>query len=139
MATEATTHHALGEATLAELEQSLRGQLIRPGDPDYDDARSIWNGAYDARPAVVVRCAGVGDVMLAVDFARSENLDVAVRGGGHSIPGFSTSDGGIVIDLSPMNSVRVDPAAAPRSPKAARPGRTSTTRPRRSGWPPPAG
>jgi FAD/FMN-containing dehydrogenase len=109
MATQATTHRSLGEATLAELEHKLRGRLVRPGDPDYDDARSIWNGAHDARPALIVRCAGVGDVMLAVDFARSENLDVAVRGGGHSIAGFSTTDGGIVIDLSPMNAVRVDP------------------------------
>jgi len=109
MATQATTDHPLGDATLAELEQRLRGRLIRPGDPDYDDARTIWNGAHDARPALIVRCAGVGDVMQAVDFARSENLDVAVRGGGHSIPGFSTADGGLVIDLSSMNAVRVDP------------------------------
>jgi FAD/FMN-containing dehydrogenase len=109
MATEASTHHTLGEATLAELEQSLRGELIGPGDPGYDEARAIWNGAYDARPALIVRCAGVSDVMHAIDFARSEDLDVAVRGGGHSLPGFSTTDGGIVIDLSPMNAVRVDP------------------------------
>src|SRR5690348_18513808 len=106
MATQATTHHPLGEATLAEFEQRLRGRLISPGDPEYDDARTIWNGAHDAHPALIVHCAGVGDVMLAVDFARSEDLDLAVRGGGHSIPGFSTTDGGIVIDLSSMNTVR---------------------------------
>ena len=109
MATQATTHHPLGEATVAEFEHRLRGRLVRPGDPDYDDARTIWNGAHDARPALIVRCAGVGDVMLAVDLARSENLDLAVRGGGHSLPGFSTTDDGIVVDLSAMNAVRVDP------------------------------
>jgi FAD/FMN-containing dehydrogenase len=108
MATEITSH-SLGDATVTELEQGLRGRLIAPGDPDYDDARAIWNGAFDRRPALIVRCAGVADVMRAVDFARSESLPVAVRGGGHSLPGFSSADGGVVIDLSEMNAVRVDP------------------------------
>ena len=109
MTTEATIPHMLGEATLGELEQGLRGRRIRPEDEDYDEARSIWNGAHDQRPALIVQCAGVADVMGAVDFARSENLVVAVRGGGHSLPGYSTCDGGIVIDLSGMTAVRVDP------------------------------
>ena len=74
MTTAATIPHVLGEATLGELEQGLRGQLVRPGDDDYDEARAIWNGAHDRRPALIVRCAGVADVMRAVDFARSENL-----------------------------------------------------------------
>src|SRR3954452_7639246 len=99
MTTEAI-HHVLGAATLAELEQGLSGRLIRPGDAGYDEARAIWNGAHDARPALIVRCAGVADVMRAVDFARSENLIVAVRGGSHSIPGFSTVDGRVLIALS---------------------------------------
>src|SRR4051794_26457017 len=110
MTAHAETTHPLGEATLAEFEQGLSGRLIRPDDDGYDEARSIWNGAHDKRPAMIVRCAGVADVMRAVEFARSENLDVAVRGGSHSIPGFSTLDDGIVIDLSAMTSVRVDPA-----------------------------
>src|SRR3954467_4738080 len=110
MATAATSPHTLGDATLGELEQGLRGQLVRPEDEAYDEARAIWSGAPDRRPALVVRCAGVADVMRAVDFARSEDLLVAVRGGGHSIPGFSTCDGGIVIDLSALTSVRVAPA-----------------------------
>ena len=109
MTTEATLPHVLGDATLAELEQGLRGRLIRPEDDSYDAARAIWNGAHDRRPALIARCAGVADVMRAVDFARSENLTVAVRGGGHSLPGFSTTDGGLVIDLSAMTSVQVDP------------------------------
>ena len=110
MTTAATIPHVLGEATLGELEQGLRGQLVRPEDDGYDEARAIWNGAHDRRPALIVRCAGVADVMRAVDFARSEDLLVAVRGGGHSLPGFSTCDGGVVIDLSAMTAVRVDPA-----------------------------
>src|SRR3954463_1903943 len=109
MTTHAATTHPLGEATLAEFEQGLSGRLIRPDDPEYDEARSIWNGAHDKYPAMVVRCAGVADVIRAVEFARSEDLEVAVRGGSHSIPGFSTTDGGIVIDLSAMRSVQVDP------------------------------
>ena len=140
MTTEATIPHVLGEATLGELEQGLRGQLVRPEDEGYDEARAIWNGAHDQRPALIVRCAGVADVMRAVDFARSENLLVAVRGGGHSLPGFSTCDGGMVVDLSAMTSGARRPArAAPPWPRAAARGRTSITRPRRSDSRSPAG
>src|SRR3954464_5108635 len=103
------TTPVLREATLAEFEAGLSGRLIRPDDWGYDEARAIWNGAHDRRPALIVRCAGVADVMRAVGFARSEDLAVAVRGGGHSIPGFSSVDGGIVIDLSAMRAVHVDP------------------------------
>ncbi|WP_030437184.1 FAD-binding oxidoreductase [Actinoplanes subtropicus] len=101
--------NTFGEATLGELAQALRGDLIRPDDPGYDEARSIWNGAHDRRPALILRCQGVADVLKGVEFARSEGLPLAVRGGGHSIPGFSTVDGGLVLDLSPMNGIRVDP------------------------------
>jgi FAD/FMN-containing dehydrogenase len=107
----ATTHRpsVIGEATIGELQASLRGDVIRPGDAAYDEARAIWNASHDKRPALVVRCKGTADVIKAVDFARSHNLLLAVRGGGHSIAGFSTVDGGIVIDLSEMRSVTVDP------------------------------
>src|ERR671930_182901 len=111
MATEELTHAPLANGSIAELAQALRGELITPGDPGYAEARTIWNGAHDRRPALIVRCAGVADVMRAVEFARSEELLVAVRGGKHSIPGFSTCDDGIVIDLSPMQGIRVDPQA----------------------------
>jgi FAD/FMN-containing dehydrogenase len=111
MTTHAETTHPLGAATLAEFEQGLSGRLIRPEDAGYDEARAIWNGAHDKHPAMIVRCAGVADVMRAVEFARSEDLVVAVRGGSHSIPGFSTVDGGMVIDLSAMRSVHVDPVS----------------------------
>jgi FAD/FMN-containing dehydrogenase len=109
MTTTQARQDTLGEATLGEFAEGLRGELVRPTDPSYDEARSIWNAAHDKRPALIVRCLGVADVVRSVEFARSEGLTLAVRGGGHSIPGFSTTDGGLVIDLSPMNSVRVDP------------------------------
>ncbi|MEV5960970.1 FAD-binding oxidoreductase [Kribbella sp. NPDC051952] len=109
MTTTQARQDSLGEATLGELAEGLRGELIRPTDPSYDEARSIWNAAHDKRPALIVRSRGVADVIRAVEFARSEGLTLAVRGGGHSIPGFSTTDGGLVIDLSQMNSVRIDP------------------------------
>jgi len=101
----------LGEGTIEELRQSLRGELIAPTDAGYDAARAVWNGMIDRRPALIVRCQGVADVLAAVQFARSQHLEVAVRSGGHSLPGFSTTDGGILIDLRPMSAVRVDPSA----------------------------
>jgi FAD/FMN-containing dehydrogenase len=105
------TTTVLGDATVSELRETLRGTAIVPGDADYDAARAVWNATHDRRPAIIVRCAGTADVISAVRFARSQGLTVAVRGGGHSIAGFSTVDDGIVIDLSPMQGVRVDPAA----------------------------
>ena len=100
----------LGGATVEELRQSVRGTVVVPGDADYEGARAVWNGMIDRRPAVVVRPAEVADVAAAVRFARSQDLEIAVRGGGHSLPGFSTTDGGLVIDLSRMRDVRVDTA-----------------------------
>src|SRR6476660_4765306 len=111
MATEEMIHTTIADGSIAELAETLRGELVRPGDAGYDEARSIWNGAHDRRPALIVRCAGVADVLRAVEFARSEQLLVAVRGGSHSIPGFSMCDDGIVIDLSQMKGIRVDPHA----------------------------
>ncbi len=97
--------------TVDEFKAGLRGQLLRPDDDVYDEARKLWNGMFDRRPALIARCAGTADVMSAVNFARASRLQVAVRGGGHSFPGHSVCDGGLVIDLSPMKSIRVDPAA----------------------------
>ncbi|MFG2356380.1 FAD-binding oxidoreductase [Streptomyces sp. NPDC048521] len=104
-----TAKGILGDATIAELEAGLRGTVVRPEDPGYDQARAVWNAAHDKHPALVVRCAGTADVIRAVEFARSQDLLVAVRGGAHSIAGFSTCDDGIVIDLSPMKGAFVDP------------------------------
>jgi FAD/FMN-containing dehydrogenase len=104
-----TRADAIGEATLAELAEGLRGELVTAAAEQYDDARQIWNGAHDAHPVAIIRCAGVADVLRGVEFARSQGLPLALRGGGHSIPGFSTTDGGIVLDLAPMKGIRVDP------------------------------
>lgn len=87
----------------------VRGEVLLPSHPQYDRARTIWNAMIDRRPAVIVRCAGVGDVMRSIALAREQNLVVAVRGGGHGIAGNAICDGGLVIDLSPMKSVHVNP------------------------------
>jgi FAD/FMN-containing dehydrogenase len=94
---------------LSGFRERFQGEVVVPGDPGYDRARAVWNATADGHPAVVARCTGTEDVVAAVRFARERDLLVAVRGGGHSYPGFSTCDGGIVIDLSPMGEVRVDP------------------------------
>lgn len=98
-------------ADLEPLREQVRGSVLEPGDPGYDDARGIWNGMIDRRPDGIVRCTGVADVLTTVDFARAEGGTLAVRGGGHSIPGRSLTDEGLVLDLSPMRGVRVDPAS----------------------------
>jgi FAD/FMN-containing dehydrogenase len=106
-----TSMRVLGEATVQELRDQVRGDVVTARDAGYDEARAVWNGAHDGRPAVIVRCTGAADVIAAIGFARSNDLEIAVRGGGHSIAGFSTCDDGIVIDLAQMNEVRVDAAA----------------------------
>jgi FAD/FMN-containing dehydrogenase len=94
-----------------DFKSKLRGRLIQPDDPDYDEARKIWNAMIDRRPAMIVRCAGTADVMCAVTFAREHELPLAIRGGGHNIAGNALCDDGLMIDLSGMRSVRVDPEA----------------------------
>ena len=96
--------------TIAALQAAMRGAVALPGQDGYDAARTIWNAMIDRRPAVVARCLGAADVIQAVKLARRENLLVAVRGGGHNIAGTAVCDGGLLIDLSLMRSIRVDPA-----------------------------
>ena len=101
----------LAESRIEEFRSSLGGELIRPGDPDYDDARAVWNGMIDRRPALIARCTGTADVISAVSFARDNDLLVALRGGGHNVTGYAVCDGGIVIDQSRRKGVRVEPAS----------------------------
>lgn len=101
----------LSSDAIEELKVATRGQVLLPADPGFDEARSIWNAMIDRRPAMIVRCAGVADVRRAVDFARDHDLLLAVRGGAHNIAGTAVCDDGLMIDLSPMKSVRIDPFA----------------------------
>ena len=98
-------------AAVDTLRSELRGETLTEQDDGYDAARAVWNAMIDRRPRVIVRCKGVADVMAAVDFARDRNLPIAIRGGAHNVAGHSVCDGGVMIDLSLMRSVWVDPAA----------------------------
>jgi FAD binding domain/Berberine and berberine like len=97
--------------SLSELEASFAGDLVRPGDAAYDERRAVWNGSIDRRPALIARCARAADVSAAVTFAKRTGLPLAVKGGGHSFPGHSVCDDGIVVDLGPMRGIDVDPQA----------------------------
>jgi hypothetical protein len=101
----------LDRGAVDELQASFRGELVGPGDGGYDEHRKVWNGSIDRHPGLIARCAGVADVRHAVRFAREHGLVVAVRGGGHSFPGLSVCDDGMLIDLAPMKGIRVDPEA----------------------------
>ncbi len=105
-----TAGGALDEGLVQELKATFRGELLGPGDYGYDEARAVWNAMISRMPALIARCAGAADVIRAVDFARTNNLLVSVRGGGHSVAGYGACDGGLMIDLSRMKGIRVDPA-----------------------------
>ena len=96
--------------TMKTLTEAVRGRVIAPTDGGFDQARAVYNGMHDRRPAAVVQCLDSADVMATVAAAKELGLDLAIRGGGHSVPGFGTVDDGLVVDLSPMNNVRVDPS-----------------------------
>lgn len=102
---------ALDEEAIEAFATSMRGPVLRPGDPDYDTTRAIQNGLIDRRPGLIARCTGAADVIAAVTFAREHDLLVAVRGGGHNVAGNAVCDGGLMIDLSPMRAVHVDAKA----------------------------
>src|SRR4029453_8423291 len=97
--------------TISRLAEGFAGELLEPGDRGYDEARAVWNGAIDRRPALIARCTGAADVVAALRHARERDLLVAVRGGGHGVAGQAVCDDGIVVDLSPMRRVAVDPVA----------------------------
>ena len=96
---------------ITRLQDKFRGELLRRDGADYEDARRVWNGSINRFPGIIARCAGVADVIDSVVFARENGLLLAVRSGGHSFPGLSVCDGGLVVDLSPMKGIRVDPEA----------------------------
>src|SRR5215204_4303288 len=100
----------LDEADIQRFAGTLRGDLIRPEDDWYGGARAVFNAMVNRRPALIVRCAGVADVMRGVEFARSHDVPLSVRGGGHSVAGKAVCEGGLMLDLSPMKGIRVDPA-----------------------------
>src|SRR5215217_7622658 len=102
---------AVGILPIEELRGRFRGALLRPGEEGYDEARRVWNGAINRRPALIARCAGADDVVEAVRFARERDLPISVRGGGHAVAGHAVCDDGVMIDLSLMKAVRVDPEA----------------------------
>jgi FAD/FMN-containing dehydrogenase len=107
----ANTAASIDPASVDDLRASFGGEIIRPADAGYDQHRRVWNGSIDRHPGLIARCTGVADVMAAVRFARKHQLLTAVRGGGHSFPGLSTCDGGLLIDLGLMKGIRVDPEA----------------------------
>ncbi len=101
----------ISDQQIEKFASQLQGKLIQPGNAEYDQARQIWNGMIDKYPALIAQCINKEDVMTAVSFAVTHNLPLSVRGGGHNVAGHATNDGGLVIDLSPMNQVIVDPEA----------------------------
>lgn len=103
------TEGFINQSAIQQFDAALTGELIQPGDANYDEARAVWNGMIDRHPKLIVRCADTIDVVNAVNFARAHGLRVAVRGGGHQVAGHGTVDGGLVIDMSLMNRIEVDP------------------------------
>src|SRR5258708_10031668 len=103
------TEPVLQASDIARLRQAIRGELVLADDPGYDQARRVWNGMVDKRPAAVIYCAESQDVVAAVSFAKSQGFLVAVRSGGHNVAGSSVCDGGVVIDVSRMKQIEVDP------------------------------
>lgn len=103
------TATVLNDADVAALRENLRGELLGPGEAEYDEARSLWNAMFDKRPALIVRCAEAADIVRAVNFARTNNLPVAVRGGGHNVAGSGACEGGLMLEMSRMKRVQVDP------------------------------
>lgn len=106
-----TTTHPLEETTIQTFSDQIHGEVLQPGDDGYDEARSVWNAMIDKEPAAIARCTGAADVITAVDYARESDLLLSVKGGGHNVAGKAVCDDGLMIDLSPINSVRVDPDA----------------------------
>jgi hypothetical protein len=124
----------MGNAKTETLKSSLRGNLIQNDDVGYAEACKLYNGMIDKRPLMIARCTDVADVIAVVTFARDNGHLLAIRGGGHNGPGLGSCDGGVVIDLSPMKGVRIDPETCLVRVDPAAPRAIWTMRPMRSGW-----
>ena len=125
----------LDEQAIQAFKSSLRGKLVQPGEPDYDDVRALYNGMIDKRPRLIARCVDVADVIAAVNFGRDQGLLVAIRGGGHNGPGLGSCDDGLVIDLSSMRERARRSRRARRSASTPAARRATSITPRtRSGW-----
>jgi FAD/FMN-containing dehydrogenase len=109
MADQLAVEAVLDAQAVSGLRETVRGAVLTPDDPGYDEARSIWNGLIDRRPALIVQCSGAADVVDAVNFAREQGLVLSIKAGGHNVAGNAVNDGGLVIDLSQMRGVHVDP------------------------------
>jgi FAD/FMN-containing dehydrogenase len=109
LATASASRVRLSDSAVQKLRSAVRGDVIEPGHPAYDGARQVYNAMHDRRPSLIVHASGVADVMAVVRFAAEQGMALAVRGGGHSVPGFGTCDGGLVLDLRRMRGIRVDP------------------------------
>src|SRR5438093_10073622 len=109
MSGQLTADAMLDADTVQGFSEGVRGPVLRAGDPGYDDARAIWNALIDRRPALIVQCSGAADVVDAVNFAREHGLVLSIKAGGHNVAGNAVNDGGIVLDLSQMRGVYVDP------------------------------
>ena len=134
MSSEVQTEAVVDSEVMEAFVSGVRGAVLRPEDEGYDDARAIWNGLIDRRPALIVQCTGAADVVDAVNFAREQNLLLSIKGGGHNVAGNAVNDGGLVIDLSQMRGVHVDPSTQTVRAKAAHSGATPTGRRSSSGW-----
>lgn len=128
-----TSIHSADETTIQDFEATLRGDLIRPDDPEFHEERAIYNAMIDKHPALIAKCVDVADVIEAVNFGRNHGLETAIRSGGHNGPGLSLVDDGIVIDLSEMKGIRIDPDAQTVRVESGCTGGTSITQPMPSG------
>ena len=138
MMTLGRTKRVLDVTVVDGLRSRSRGRVLTSADDGYDAARRIWNAMIDKRPALIVRCAGAADVLEAVRFAAAHELLLSVRGGGHNVAGTAVCDGGLMIDMSPMKGIRVDPVTRTAWAQPGSCGRSSTTRRKPSGSRPPA-
>ena len=126
------TQIGISETAVQQLSRAFQGELLRPGDNTYDAARAVFNGMIDRRPALIARCTGAEDVVAAVNFARENDLPAAVKGGGHSVAGYSVCEDGLMIDLSLMKAMKVEPMLGPPGRRLG--SRGASSMPRRRQW-----